>query len=392
MDGFNPTKNGLKNLSIIILAGLLIRLLTAFTVYGAADMGAWRLFADFISKGNILELYAAVKPNYSPLIPLISYFTLLISNFTGLPFWGLIKIPSIMADCACAALIYLCFLKWGRPERTALKAALLFCLNPVSIMVTSVHGQFDPFVIFFCLLAWFFHEFKNSRGDVRLSALFLGIAALAKNYPVILLPLFLLKEEKTKDRLTYAAITAAPTLLFLLPFMAATPQAVLDNVVNYSSRFGHWGYMLLLNVLYNHSGIELMASLRNFGGAYGKYPLLICFALYYYLTAKKRGPLLDDITSVFLIFYSFTAGFGIQYLAWIVPFAALKNESKFKYYTLFAGLWMLFWYMPCIPGGLYALASGAAGEGLFWKAATAFSLLTWAVSVTWLFEKIRRFR
>ena len=376
-----------KKLSILAAVCFLVRVIPAFAVYGTSDVNAWRIFADYLQSGPFLGLYEAVHPNYPPLVPVISYLALLVSDLTGLPFWGLVKLPSIAADCLTACLIYRGLLNSGRTEKGALLAAALFVLNPVSILVTSVHGQYDPFTMLFCALAWYQYEFGERPRGTRLSALLLGIAILAKNFPAILLPLFLLREEKNRDRLVYAAIACLPAALSLLPFLLVTPDAILGNVGAYSSRFGHWGYMLLLGVLHNHSGLAFIAGMKPLGSAYGKYLLVACLGLYYFRTARKKRPLLDDIISLFLVFYCLTAGFGIQYLVWIVPFAALRGERKFGYYTLFSGLWMIFWYLPFISGRFYSFVSGISGDALFWKAATAFSLLSWLTCIAWLIER-----
>jgi Gpi18-like mannosyltransferase len=328
------------------------------------------------------------KLNYPPLFSWILYAIQLLSNLTGVSFSTLIKLPSILADCFISILIYQSSLRSGAKEKAAMAYGFFYALNPVSVLITSVHGQVDSLIILFCFLAWFFYEFKQDKKSIYLSAICLSIAISLKGFPVVLLPLFLIKLQTKKDRLVYAALAIFPTILSFIPYLAVAPMPTLKAILGYSPRPGNWGYTLVLAILYNHLPIAFVESLQKMAKFYGNILLLVSLLLFYKYTVKKFN-LLNSIVSLFALFYALTAGFGLQYLVWIVPFAILNKEFPIKLYTLFASLWLLISYSTVIFSKDYCSWVITIINALaFWKMAVISSLLTWGVCMIWTFKKL----
>jgi hypothetical protein len=359
---------------------LFLRVPAAFLVYGTSDVTNLFALPGALFDGELLHFYSRLPSNYSPFIPWLLWPFRFLSEAAGLPFWGMIKVPSIISDCVITALIFSAVLRLNSDRSSAFKAALLYAVNPVSFFVTSVHGQLDPMVIMFCLAAWYYFEFAQSARDKIFSALFLGAAIAAKNYPVILIPFFLFRERTVKERLRYLALSLLPVAAFSLPYFLATPGLFLKSVAGYAPRFGYWGYMLVLTILKKHFSLGLFPWLYEQGNHYGKY-LLLALLAGYYLRSRGRTRLIDDIAIAFLLLLTFTSGFGSQYLIWPIPFAlvtrAQRLEKTYTAYVVFCSLWLGCLYMELYSPALYARSIALIGESLFWKFSTLFSLSAW---------------
>ncbi len=371
---------------------LILRVPAAFLVYGTSDVTNIFALPGALFNGELLHFYSRLPSNYSPFIPWLLWPFRFLSGAAGLPFWGMIKVPSIISDCVITAIIFSAVLRLKSDRVSAFKAALLYAANPVSFFVTSVHGQLDPMVIMFCLAAWYYFEFAQDARDKTFSALFLGAAIAAKNYPIILLPFFLFREKTLKDRFHYLALSLLPITAFSLPYFLAAPGLFLKSVLGYAPKFGYWGYMLVLTILKKHFSLSLFQWLYEQGNRFGKYLLLALLAVYYQCS-RGRTRLIDDIIIAFLGLLTFTSGFGSQYLIWPVPFAlvtrAQRPERIYAAYAAFCTLWMGCLYMGLYSPALYSRCTALIGENLFWKFSTLFSLSAWLATGSWLALKIK---
>ena len=76
---------------------------------------------------------------------------------TDLPYVVAMKLPSILADAALTGLIYRTVADRhrsdGRGREWAAYLALLYALNPVSLLVSSYHGQFEAVTLLLSVFA-----------------------------------------------------------------------------------------------------------------------------------------------------------------------------------------------------------------------------------------------
>src|SRR5262249_9744867 len=130
----------------------------------------------------------------------------LVHDATGLPFSTLVKLPPIGADACIAVLLFWTALRQSVPNRAAALMGLAYALNPVSILITGYHGQFDALMLAPTVLAWSIwtaplrphtpnpHPQASpclSRADLVASGLALGIGVWFKPVPLVLLPVML---------------------------------------------------------------------------------------------------------------------------------------------------------------------------------------------------------
>jgi hypothetical protein len=173
-------------------------------------------------------------------------------------------------------------------------------------------------------------EAPDRTRRLPLSGLLMAFSVMTKSWSVMFLPLILLYLKSLKKIIVYLSIFCLTILAFgqLYQFFVYTSfsrlfQAVLNHP---SGASGYWGLTVLLpqpfDKIYNHYRF-LILGLGLFGG----------FFLFY----LKKPPLLQQFKIFILIVYVLSAGWGLQYTAWLVPFALLDQDwQRLKFYTLLA--------------------------------------------------------
>ncbi len=96
------------------------------------------------------------------------------------------KLPLLLADLAAAVALYYLVERYLAPGRGTLAATLWF-LNPLTIWVSSVHGEVDGLAAAFALLALA----AAAKRYWYWAGLLLSLSILAKGYTVVLVPAFL---------------------------------------------------------------------------------------------------------------------------------------------------------------------------------------------------------
>ena len=134
---------------LALMVGTGARWVLAWNAPGNYDRVSWQMASDvFLRGGNI---YAELdRYHYSPLwfwtLGLIRRWT---DSFPAVPFGVGVRLFLLSVDLATALTLW----TWPRLsnwEKT--RHALFFYLNPVSYLLTGVHGQFENFALFFLVL------------------------------------------------------------------------------------------------------------------------------------------------------------------------------------------------------------------------------------------------
>lgn len=401
----------------IVLLALAVRLLPAIVLPSGAvfDMESYRIVADLVRAGQDVYTHADAEGRH-PYLPLQMYLMALarwLSLSFNLPFPLLIKLPAILADVAITALLYRAGQKlWsteGPPASAPVWApsiadpaafvALLYALNPIPLYVAAYHGQFDALPLLCALLAWYWYRFHGAAAGGQLAAgLLLGLGVLDKTWPVIFLPLFLLRLHGVAARARLAAGTAIPVVAGLavyLTFWPGTLWGVLGIVLGYHAIAGWWGYTAVLNLLKAAAWQPGFAWLRPLEPAtlfalaerYGTYATLAALGLFY-LTLGRSRDLLDGMLTVILLLFTVTAGFGVQYLSWLVPLALLAQQRRpLRWYAGMAALLLEGTYlMSLMRGWLPGALSPLGGQIFTWL----LSLPAWLVTIAWLGDQLGR--
>jgi hypothetical protein len=148
--------------------------------------------------------------------------------------------------------------RWG-VRRAWLIVLLGVVLNPVAIILTTIHGNFDLVVaLMIVLFIWSLSRWlRGSQAeDWLLACLCLGIGALAKTTPLVLAPLFVVGWRQLNLRLALigGALLVGAVLLGISVIFTLGPGSVLDNVIHYHSFAGLFGITGILNILQPAAG------------------------------------------------------------------------------------------------------------------------------------------
>ncbi|MFQ5899240.1 MAG: ArnT family glycosyltransferase [Candidatus Methylomirabilia bacterium] len=357
--------------------GLLLRILLAQSTEGTNDVTTWCAFVDAIQQKGILKIYAVtewvgvpgLRFNHSPPVAWALALFPAIQDLTHLGCSLLIRLPASAADFVTTILVWkLVADQWG--TKRALISSALIALNPVLILVSGFHGNTDP--VFLSLLVA--SLLALYRGHIPLAAFCYGMALNVKIVPIILFPFMLLWPSSRRDRLRFGLWAAATVGIGWLPHLLATPVDLLQQIFPYAGWKGAWG---LSEIVYGSYQQAPRLALEGMLFA----PLILAAGYILARPLPERADPARSLTQLFIILLALTPGFGVQYLAWLVPFLALVSVRLSAAYAALAGSFLYLTYLHWSGGD-------ALGYANVWEVpvkhlwTTAGSVLKW---LTWLF-------
>jgi hypothetical protein len=222
----------------------------------------------------------------------------------------ILKFPLFLFDILMAFLLASFF---EQKERKA-RIFSLWLLNPFSIFIIYGYSGFDIIVSFFVVLALLL----TKKEKLSLAVLFLALGALFKAYPVLFLPLVILRSKKALDFFKYIFIFSLTIILVSLPFLSV-------SFIN-----GAFASGLMTRIL--SPAIDL-----GFGVKIIVPIVALSFVYLLSLYDKNRLDLYFFLTSALIIS---SIHFHIQWLIWAVPFLFIVWVSENKDF-LFLTLWFI---------------------------------------------------
>lgn len=388
-EGPSARAESVRNLVLVTLwtaalLGVGARLALAWQSPEAADTANYRLVAETLRRGGRLYADTHLIYPYPPPWSVVELAALQFSDATGAPFAFWARLPSVLADAAVVLLLYLL-----GPSRLALRTtgALLYALNPLPILVSSVHGQFDAIAVLSVLAAVYF--FTAGRRYRAALALMSGIAF--KAFPVLVVPVFLLALKTWRSRLAFAALATGPVAVMLAPFMLADPAALFRELFAYSGVADH-GWLVPVRALGDGLATLGPQSLTMMGAS--KYVFLVGYAFLLCVlalgrTADVSSVLVRAVALVFAAFYVLYGGISSQYLLWLLPFLLLLDLRAAVVYSAFATVALMAFYNGIHPamvaGTPFALVSGPTALSLW----VAFTVGWWLWVLVWTVKMLR---
>ncbi len=385
---------GSRNLQIIIIFTVIaLRLVPAILGFGyISDWNSiqnqgndvWNDLQNYYTKEKFYNIYP-------PLYLITPFFAQIMSDLTSYDYLFWWKIPLIITDVLIALLIFKIARKMEISKKKSFIASMLFAVIPFSVITTGFYAQVDSIPLLLSLIAFYWFEFKEDK--LLIPGLALGAAIAYKIFPIILLPIFLLKiASGNKGRLKFALVSLAPMIILFIPFLYWNFSGVLNNVFLTSASVPDFGYGGIISAIWYLfvSGSFKAPELVVTAGKLVFFASLL--ALYFF--RGKKDTLLNLIIMAFLCFYVFSPGISAQHLLWVVPFALLTSDKMFKIHaivgsvavisflvsihdTVFAGPNMEFL-------GLIQMMNGPA-RIIF----VLFNALWWASIILWLYIKLR---
>ena len=294
-----------------VIAGAVValaaKLLLASTTFGTTDVRAFLGFLLQDQAGGPVSVYEKYKDfNHPPsMLPVLAGMHRL-AEATGISFSFWLRLPAILADLGSLALVASCFQPARGFGRTAF---LLAAAAPVSVLVSGFHGNTDPVMIFLVLASIALLERSK---PAWLAGLVLGLALDVKVVPLVFGPAILLAIPGWRRRIEYFGAALLVVAATWAPVFLAAPDLVARRVLGYGSRYGEWGLSRLLvssDLFRDHGKILLAAA-------------IVVLSVWMNRRAE-RTPLFRQVAVVAFAFLALSPGFGIQYLAWLVPFTVL---------------------------------------------------------------------
>lgn len=314
---------GLSVTPLIILGVLLaigLRMLAA-SMGQNYDMKSYRVVADIVCAGG--NVYAEThRYNYGPVWFYIvgGLYTLFLKLFTSkMAFHYLVAMFLSLADLG------IFFILW---KKFTIKTAFFFFLNPVSIIITGYHSQFDNLALLFGL--WSVAILDEPRGmhsfkQIAASLFLLGLSITTKHI-LFLFPLWL--AVKFRNRWQKLLALFFPPLIFLisfLPYWNIGHEGIIQNVFLYKS----FNNAPLLNLFFPLPNDSIVPQCIFFA-------VLAAGAVLF----NKESPL-HSLLIYTAMLVTFSSAIANQYLAIVVPFIAVFPNLVLVAYTVGATWFLL---------------------------------------------------
>jgi hypothetical protein len=372
-------------LLVAALAAALARLVPAVMAVPADaivqyDLDSYRaVAAAVLSHRDVYDLTGRYP--YLPLHLHVFAAAAWLAGKLGLPFLLLVKAPAIAADVAITVLVGRTAAAMGRRSDAA-ALAMVFALNPVSVLVTGYHGQFDAIPTAFVFTAWYVIAFERGWWAAPASALLFGLAVADKTWPALLTPVLLWRLPRRDDHvesaiaahLGYLALASAPVLASLAVYEWLIPGGAihaLTVISGYQGIVGAWGFSY---VLVWDAGAGGRAEAIRQATAAGPWVLLCALALAYAAAARMRRDL-DRIAIILVVTFAAAAGWGVHWLVWLAPVIIAGGRRWCVAYLLAAGAYTSATYLG-FGGVLYGVVWPTGSlEPLRW--ASTVSLVVW---------------
>jgi hypothetical protein len=360
---------------------------TAFAIRLAAILVSDRVVADILRYrrvgAHVLDVswnpyQAARLYPYPPVWVWVEAACEWLARHSGLSFAVLVKLPVLGAELAIVALLA----RWGAERGGSARwAPWLYALHPVAVLISGFHGQFESLALLMILLAA--RASERGRHDTAALALAAGIAV--KSFPVLAVPVLMLRVTGTAARLRFLALALLPVALLLIPYLAHDAGAVLRELFGYGGVADFGWIAVWRGARWLIDGTLGRGEARYWG------PLIpaakvVFLAAYAFVLARRRGTgdVVVTILALFAAFQAFYGALSAQYLLWVVPLAVLRPDRWLALHGVAATVGLVGFYLFLAPGVLTPAETRADGAGALWVTGAAAVLLVavaWAVAL-----------
>ncbi|MEV5330138.1 hypothetical protein AB0K67_39000 [Nonomuraea sp. NPDC052634] len=372
---------------VSLTVGIAVRVLIMYV----AAIGTWQPI-DFVNsfkpageavlRGEDPVLASNGGWHFLPTIPYV-YGILL---WLGIPWEYAGRLVTVVADIVLIPLVG----KLAGGPKASLRA-FQYALNPLALLVASVHGQVEPVALVFGVAAFVVARGPGDpdrpgmvtdvvarvrqgisaygvRGSIprvigrggmlhrplipgpddrahlrrgALAGLLMGLALCAKSWPIWLIPGMLLLLPNLRARVMGLFTTGLVPVFFLvtLPIFAGTSlsqiPAVIDTIRDIRPIVGEWGW----TPWFTGGSWDLRPELASFGTNLIYVSVLVVILLW------RRADPIDMTTAILLIFMVMTPRLGAQYLLWFMPFLVARPTRFAWAAILTTSFWSAYGYL-----------------------------------------------
>ena len=260
------------------------------------------------------------------------------------------RIPAILSDLGVVVLAGV--LAGAAGERAALRRFQYAC-SPLPILVSSVHGQAEPFCFLFSLgaLAVILRAGPQLSGRrAGAAGTVFGLAIAAQTWPVVFGPALLLALPSWRRRAQFTAGAAGVMALLWvsLPVTVGTPVARLPYIaaqfVQTRASIGTWGWSGLWLAVHPTRLPVWQDPLWLNAGSIGT-KAAVAGALLAVWWWRRAHPL-DVATATTTALVALTPSFGTQYLLWQAPSATTRPARLSIPLQIALGAYAAIFYLP----------------------------------------------
>jgi glycosyl transferase family 87 len=376
------------------LIALMLKLVIAFNSFGTSDVVTFYQFGKVLNEYGLEWTYRHSIPFNHP--PLTAYYLRAIYQLdhqpffrdNGLTFPFLLRLPGIIADLI--TVVALCWMTGqDRQFRIPTWALALFALSPVSIMVTGFHGNTDPVMVMFLVLASLF----CLRGKSVWCGLFLAFSCQIKIIPLLLVPIFFFFWVSRRRAVSFSLPFVSVSLVLWAEPLLKFPALFFKNVLSYGSFWGIWGitYWLRLTNLAMFRMVTFFYDISPRESFVVTVLKLIIIAAVLMIAWRRRNlgerALFDSVAYAWIVFFVFAPGVCAQYMVWLAPFVLVLSPVFYGWLAASSSLFLFFFYN--VTAGLFPWY-GALSTSNLYTAWTPWSLWPWATLLTGLIVFWRR--
>jgi hypothetical protein len=331
------------------LIALMLKLMIAFNTVGTTDVVVFYGFAKVLSQHGLEWAYRHSMYLNHP--PLIAYYVRGIYALTeqrwcqdiGIHFPFLLRLPGIIADF----LVVLVLLRMTKTDLHIPTWALaLFALSPVSLMVSGFHGNTDPVMVMFLILA----SLSCLRGKSVWCGLFLAFSCQIKVIPLLLLPIFFFFWLSRRHAVSFSVPFVLVSLVLWAEPLLKFPTLFARNVLLYGSYWGIWGitYWLRLTNLAMFRMVTVFYDISPMESFVVTVLKLIIIAAVLMIAWRRRNlgerALLDSLAYAWIVFFVFAPGVCAQYMVWLAPFVLVLSPVFYGWLAASSSLFLFFFY------------------------------------------------
>ena len=167
------------------------------------------------------------------------------------------------------------------------------------------------------------------------------------------------------------------------PYLFDDPSAVIHKVFGYKSSYGLWGFSWLSREVANAWPTAKWINTRfsQFGSPLVMVVILV-FSVMMNRLPKKPG-LYAQVGMVYLLFFSITSGFAVQYLAWLTPWVAELGALPVSLFVMTGSVFLLVVYnywalgMPWYMGIAYPWSQHQYFQAMCWVSVVLLAFVGW---------------
>lgn len=384
-----------KRLCVLIAAivASAAKLMIAWNTFGTNDVLTFYLFGRTIAENGLAAMYQSTVLFNHP--PLTAYYLQWIYELQRLPmlenagvtFAFLLRLPGILAD-------FLVILVLLDLERRSLRfrfpawALVLFAVSPVSLMVSGYHGNTDPVMVCFLVLATYFCV----RDNAILSGICFALSVQVKIIPLLLLPVFFFFWVNRRSLIRFSLPALIVSIVLWAQPLFQFPGLFIKNVLSYSSFWGIWGISYLIRL----TGWKQFAEVSFFDLSPAQNLVInlckgLIIVIVLFLAWRRRWDdsrnLWDTIGLVWLVFFVFAPGICTQYLIWLAPFVLLLSPRLYAALTAGSAIFAFVFYDTISHGLPWFRGISTNAINSHW---VSWSLVPWIVLIAGLCFFARR--